>query len=104
MYSGDHDVRVSTTHGVRRTNHVLHGLLTLVTCGMWLPVWLCVWVWNTFAPAPRTGTVTTQRYASGRAVVGGTDYTGRMGPIGPAPELTLDEREALRRWRDEERA
>lgn len=23
-----------------RTNHVLHGVLTLLTAGLWLPVWI----------------------------------------------------------------
>ena len=31
---------------IRRTNHVLHLLLTLITFGMWIFVWPCVAVWN----------------------------------------------------------
>lgn len=26
------------------TNHGLHLILTLVTCGAWLPIWLIVWL------------------------------------------------------------
>lgn len=28
----------------RRCNHVLHASLTLLTCGMWAPVWLVAWL------------------------------------------------------------
>ena len=27
-------------------NHGLHGLLTLVTCGMWLPVWIVLAIFH----------------------------------------------------------
>lgn len=29
-----------------RTNHLFHGLLTLVTCGLWAPVWIGVAISN----------------------------------------------------------
>lgn len=29
---------------VRRCNHVLHATLTLLTCGLWAPVWLVAWL------------------------------------------------------------
>jgi hypothetical protein len=31
------------------TNHVLHLLLTLVTCGLWIPVWILVAIVNAFS-------------------------------------------------------
>lgn len=40
------------------TNHVLHLILTLVTCFLWAPVWLIVWIIN----ANSTKNVTTQTY------------------------------------------
>jgi len=30
----------------RQTNHWLHAVLTLLSCGCWAPIWLAVWVWN----------------------------------------------------------
>lgn len=38
----------------RQTNHPVHAAITLVTCFMWLPVWLCIAVWNAWGP-PATG-------------------------------------------------
>lgn len=34
----------------RETNHPVHAALTLVTCFMWLPVWVCVVAWNAWGP------------------------------------------------------
>lgn len=31
-------------YGYRRCNHLLHGTLTLLTCGLWAPVWFLAWV------------------------------------------------------------
>ena len=28
-----------TTVAVKRPNHILHAVLSVVTCGLWLPVW-----------------------------------------------------------------
>lgn len=28
----------------RRCNHLLHGLLTVATCGLWAPVWFLAWI------------------------------------------------------------
>lgn len=28
----------------RRCNHLLHGTLTLATCGLWAPVWFLAWI------------------------------------------------------------
>lgn len=36
----------AVTHTPIHTNHVLHAVLTLVTCGFWLPVWIVVAVLN----------------------------------------------------------
>lgn len=47
--------RISTP---RRTAHGLHGLLTALTCGLWAPVWLCVWAWNALRPNVTKRTVT----------------------------------------------
>jgi hypothetical protein len=30
--------------GYRRCNHVLHAALTLLTCGLWAPVWFVAWL------------------------------------------------------------
>jgi hypothetical protein len=30
--------------GYRGVNHGFHALMTLLTCGMWAPVWIIVWV------------------------------------------------------------
>ncbi|WP_213001950.1 hypothetical protein [Winogradskya consettensis] len=44
----------------KKTNHVLHLLLTLVTCGFWAPVWLILAIVN----ANSKGVVTT--YTTGQ--------------------------------------
>lgn len=30
--------------GYRGCNHLLHGTLTLVSCGLWAPVWFLAWI------------------------------------------------------------
>ncbi len=37
---------METLYVPRTTNHVLHLILTGITCGLWLPVWGCVWAFN----------------------------------------------------------
>lgn len=41
----------------REANHTLHLILTLFTCGLWLPVWVCVAVYGrrTTVNAPQSG-------------------------------------------------
>jgi hypothetical protein len=39
-----------TTYVPRRTNHGLHLLLSLFTCGAWLPVWAIVFIYNKVVP------------------------------------------------------
>lgn len=34
------------TYVPKQTNHLLHLVLSLATCGFWLPVWACVAVYN----------------------------------------------------------
>lgn len=34
----------------RRTNHLLHLILTLATCGAWGFVWPIVWIYNKSVP------------------------------------------------------
>lgn len=29
-----------------KTNHLLHLLVTMFTCGLWFPVWMIVWFVN----------------------------------------------------------
>lgn len=36
------------------TNHLLHLVLTLVTLGLWFPVWVIVWLVNHNRVVPRT--------------------------------------------------
>jgi hypothetical protein len=31
-------------NGYRGVNHGFHALMTLLTCGMWAPVWIIVWL------------------------------------------------------------
>lgn len=39
------NIRVSGGgYGYRRCNHLLHGTLTVLTCGLWAPVWFLAWV------------------------------------------------------------
>lgn len=35
-----------TTYVPKNTNHLLHLVLSAVTCGAWLPVWACVAIYN----------------------------------------------------------
>lgn len=30
--------------GYRRCNHLLHGTLTIATCGLWAPIWFLAWL------------------------------------------------------------
>lgn len=39
----------TTTYVPKQTNHLLHLIISACTCGMWLPVWAAVAVWNAFA-------------------------------------------------------
>lgn len=43
-----------------KTNHILHLLLTLATCGFWAPVWILMAIIN----ANREETTVTQTYGS----------------------------------------
>jgi len=36
------EIRYVTVEPKRKTNHILHLLLAVITCGLWLPVWLMV--------------------------------------------------------------
>lgn len=38
----------------RDTGHGKHMFLTMVTCGMWAPVWAAMVFWNKFGPRKRT--------------------------------------------------
>lgn len=42
----------STQYVPARTNHILHLVLTLVTLGLWLPVWFVVWLYNNSRMVP----------------------------------------------------
>lgn len=37
---------MESTYIYRPTNHLLHLTLTGMTCGLWGPVWFCVWLYN----------------------------------------------------------
>lgn len=36
------EIRYVTVEPKRKTNHILHLLLSVITCGLWLPIWLMV--------------------------------------------------------------
>lgn len=38
--------QVVVVHGGGGMNHVPHLVLTVLTCGAWLPVWLIVWAFS----------------------------------------------------------
>lgn len=40
----------SVTYYRRRTNHTFHLLMCYFTCFLWVPVWLCVTMWNAWGP------------------------------------------------------
>lgn len=46
-----------TTYSPRHTNHLLHLMLSFASCGMWLPVWACVALYNALTKE-KTRTVT----------------------------------------------
>jgi hypothetical protein len=46
----------ATTYTRKKTNHLLHLILTIFTCGAWAFVWPLVWAWNTFGPKTATQT------------------------------------------------
>lgn len=39
----------AVTKSPKQTNHVLHLILSVLTCGLWLPVWAIVWWINTMS-------------------------------------------------------
>ncbi|GAA0915004.1 hypothetical protein GCM10009557_88080 [Virgisporangium ochraceum] len=47
-YQPHYPTHIVTTSPVQ-TNHLLHLVLTLVTCGFWAPVWALVWILNYFS-------------------------------------------------------
>jgi hypothetical protein len=52
-----------TTMVPAKTNHVLHLILTLISCGMWSPIWLIVALYNVNRMVPHVGYgVSTQAY------------------------------------------
>lgn len=44
------------------TNHLLHLTLSIVTLGLWVPVWFTVWIVNHNRTVPRTDWVSTPQY------------------------------------------
>jgi len=65
----------TVTRQRKKVSHGLHFVLTVVTMGTWLPVWIAVDLWVTFGPRDRV--VTTS-------------------PRKPAREMTQSERIAAR--------
>lgn len=43
---GGSGAAVATTVNVKGPNHALHFILTIVTCGLWLPVWIIIAVFG----------------------------------------------------------
>lgn len=54
---------VLTTVKVRRPNHALHAIMTLLTMGFWLPIWLLAIIEGSFS----RGKVKCPRGCSGRS-------------------------------------
>lgn len=38
------NIRMGGGYPYYRCNHLLHGMLTAATCGLWAPVWFAAWV------------------------------------------------------------
>jgi hypothetical protein len=38
------NIRFGGPYGRRGCNHLLHGSLTVLTCGLWAPVWFFAWL------------------------------------------------------------
>lgn len=51
---------MSQTHSGPRCNHALHGTLTVLTCGLWAPVWIK----HSYRAANRQRRSTTRHYWS----------------------------------------
>lgn len=51
-YVNEHRYPV-VTRPAKRTHHGLHAVITLATCGVWLPVWMIAWAMNSWHPANR---------------------------------------------------
>ena len=49
----------STISKPKRTNHILHLLLSIVTAGLWLPIWIIVAIVNAFRNKEET--ITTHK-------------------------------------------
>jgi hypothetical protein len=48
--------REFVTYQRRRTNHLLHLVLSCLTLGLWLPVWFFVHLWNKRGPREKVVT------------------------------------------------
>jgi hypothetical protein len=46
----------SVTRYRKSTSHTFHLLMTLITCGLWLPVWAIVSMWHAFGPRDKAVT------------------------------------------------
>jgi hypothetical protein len=55
-----------TTYVPAKTNHVLHLLLTIVTLGMWAPVWLIMTVVNSSRLVPQVTYFNPVQYQPGQ--------------------------------------
>jgi hypothetical protein len=52
---GVEEVTWTTVTTRKPTNHTLHLILTLLTCGIWAVTgWPAAWAWNTFGPRATT--------------------------------------------------
>lgn len=90
--------RVTTMRVPRQTNHSLHLILTMISCGMWAPIWFCVWLFNALSDREYSTTTTTTgpplvpyTYVEGpNRAIGATRYpighAGGGSPIGQ-PQL-----------------
>lgn len=96
----------TTTYVPRKTNHVLHLILSMGSCGLWLPVWACVAIYNAFTNDKlRTVTqnVQPQWWQDGKPVPG--PYAIGPGvpaeptnPAGPSPRVPTEHELWQRRY------
>lgn len=78
-----------TTYVPKQTNHLLHLLLTLGTCGMWAPVWAVMVIINMVTKDKHTTTTTGGWYApvARPYEVGPGAPVSAMNPLPPPPPV-----------------
>lgn len=52
-------MNVTTTTTRKQTSHTFHLLLTIMTFGMWIPVWFFLSIWHHIGPKSKATSITT---------------------------------------------